>query len=107
MPADARATYEAVGAALAQIHGARSSKMFGMPCLKVGGKAFAGLYDDALVVKLDADARPHALALAGAHLFDPMGGRPMKEWVVVPPAHAAQWEALAGQALAYVAATHL
>ena len=42
-----------------------------------------------------------ALALAGAHLFAPSGkGRPFKEWVVVPPAHAAQWPHFAESAVA-------
>jgi hypothetical protein len=36
-----------------------------------------------------------------AHPFDPGGnGRPFKEWVVVPEAHASEWPRLAGQALA-------
>ena len=39
-----------------------------------------------MVFKLpDPDAHARALALDGAHLFDPCGkGRPFKEWVVVP-----------------------
>jgi len=41
-----------------------------------------------------------ALALDGAHLFDPSGkGQPFKEWVVVPEAHAAEWEGFAQHAL--------
>ena len=49
----------------------------------------------------DAGARGRALGLDGAHLFDPGGrGRPMKEWVVVPPAHAVRWAELAEAALA-------
>lgn len=65
--------------------GAEASKMFGMPCLKIGGKAFAGTYDKALVFKLTGDTHGEALALPKAHLFDPSGmGRPMKEWVVTP-----------------------
>jgi hypothetical protein len=39
--------------------------------------------------------RSAVLALEGAHLFDPMGGRPMKEWVQVPAAHADEWPRLA------------
>jgi hypothetical protein len=46
------------------------------------------------------------LALEGAHLFDPGGkGRPFKEWVVVPAAHASEWPGLAEQALALRATT--
>ncbi len=74
--------------------------MFGMPTLKLDGKALAGIYGDALVFKLAGDAHAEALGLPGAHLFDPSGmGRPMKAWVVVPPAHAAQWEHLAELAM--------
>jgi hypothetical protein len=40
-----------------------------------------------------------ALAHGGAHLFEPMDGRPMKEWVVVPVAHEAEWLSLAETAL--------
>ena len=77
--------------------------MFGMPCLKIGGKAFAGSYDGGAVFKLPEPARSEALALAGAELFDPSGQRPMKEWVVVPPAYAARWPALVRVACAYLA----
>jgi len=45
-------------------------------------------------------ARERALALDGAHLFDPgERDRPMKEWVVVPEAHAKEWPQLAERAL--------
>jgi hypothetical protein len=75
-------------------------KMFGMPCVKRGGKAIAGFWQESVVFKLpDAAAREGALALDGAQLFDPMGGRPMKEWVVVPAAHADEWLGLASEAL--------
>ena len=41
-----------------------------------------------------------ALALEGAHLFDPGGNdRPFKQWVVVPVAHAERWEALSHEAI--------
>ena len=60
--------------------------------------------EDAIAFKLtDPDAHAQALALAGAHLFDPSGkGRPFKEWVVVPPAHAAQWGQFAESAVVAV-----
>jgi hypothetical protein len=75
-------------------------KMFGMPCIKAGSKAIAGLYEGDMVFKLpDEAARERALALGGAHLFEPMQGRPMREWVQVPEAHADQWLALGQAAL--------
>jgi hypothetical protein len=78
-------------------------KMMGMPAIKAGGKLVGGFVPsaDAMVFKLpDAEAREHALSLEGAALFDPMGGRPMREWVQVPAAHADAWASLAVQALA-------
>jgi hypothetical protein len=79
-----------------------SGAMFGMPCAKVGGKAFMGAYGGGVVFKLDPAARERALALAGSELFDPMGGRPMREWVVVDAEHQAAWPELADAALAKV-----
>jgi hypothetical protein len=74
--------------------------MFGMPCAKAGGKAFMGWYDGGVVFKLDPEPRERALALAGAHLFEPMAGRLMREWVVVPSEHEQAWPDLAEAALA-------
>ena len=92
--------YEEVASTLAPL-GVKAAAMFGMPTLKVEGKAVAGLYGDAMNFKLSGPAHAEALALQGAHLFDPSGlGRPMKAWVVVPVAHAASWERLARLALA-------
>jgi hypothetical protein len=99
------ALFEKVVAELGESDHATAGKMFGMPCGNIGGKAFAGLYRDDMVFKLGGEAHAKALALAGAHLFDPSGmGRAMKEWVVVPNKHSARWEDIGGQALAYVAA---
>ncbi len=77
------------------------SQMMGMPCIKARGKMVAGFSRGAMVFKLPAaDAHARALALDGAHLFDPSGkGQPFKEWVVVPAAHATEWESFAEHAL--------
>lgn len=78
-------------------------QMMGMPCVKRSGKMVAGFTraEGAMAFKLpDAAVREQALALDGAHLFDPSGeGRPFKEWVVVPAAHAGRWKSFAGHAL--------
>ena len=43
-----------------------------------------------------------ALAIKGAHLFDPSGqNRPMKEWVAVPVAQSKEWPGLARAAYDY------
>ena len=71
-------------------------------CARRGAK-LAGLFGDALVFKLGGDAHASAIALEGAELFDPSGiGRAMKEWVVVPKAHAKRWPTLGERALDYV-----
>jgi hypothetical protein len=81
-----------------------SGAMFGMPCAKAGGKAFMGWYDGGVVFKLDPEPRERALGLAGAYVFEPMAGRPMREWVVVPPDHLDAWPDLAEAALAKIRA---
>lgn len=86
--------------------GTEVSAMFGMPSLKQNGKAFAGLFGDAMVFKLEAEAHRDALALAGSELFDPSGmKRPMKAWVVVPSQHKKKWLAFAHKALESVPST--
>ncbi len=97
--ADAQDRYERVVAELTQAVGATAGRMMGMPTLYLGGKAFAGLFGDAMVFKLDGEAHASALALPGAALFDPSGmGRPMKAWVRVPLEQASEWPSLAGMA---------
>jgi hypothetical protein len=101
---DSRERYdEIVDDVLARYDACEASQMMGMPCIKKGGKMVAGFSagNDEMVFKLpDASERDEALALGGAHLFDPSGkGRPFKEWVAVPAAHAAEWPRLAEAAL--------
>jgi hypothetical protein len=99
---DVQAHYEQIADDLAARHAdVQAGQMFGMPVVKRGTKAAFGIWEDALVFKLtDEAARERALALDGAERFDPMGGRPMKEWVVVPAAHAGEWPRLAEDAVA-------
>jgi hypothetical protein len=98
---DVQARYEEIAEDLAARNpDVQAGKMFGMPVVKRGGKATFGVWQESLVFKLtDEAARERALALEGAERFDPMGGRPMKEWVVVPQAHADRWPELAEQAV--------
>jgi hypothetical protein len=78
------------------------SQTFGAPCVKrdTGKVAFCSWQDDVVFKLVDEEARAQALALEGAALFDPGMGRVMKEWVLVPAAHAGRWVELAGLSLA-------
>jgi hypothetical protein len=103
---NARARYDELADDLAaQNDDVTLGQMMGMPAIKRAGKMVGGFSEreDAMVFKLsDEAARERALALAGAKLFDPSGGKraPMKEWVVVPAAHANKWPDLAKAASA-------
>jgi hypothetical protein len=104
MAAPGRERYDDICDALTAWHeDVRRSVIFGMPCLKRSGRVFAGFPRTGLgmVFKLpDPDAHARALALPGAHLFDPGGrGEPFRQWVVVPPDQADEWETLALDAL--------
>lgn len=61
-------------------------KMFGGLSLFMNGHMFAGVHGSKIVLKLGEDERGRALAEAGAVPFEPMPGRVMKEYVVVPEA---------------------
>ena len=68
-----------------------------MPCLKRSGRVIAGFSRTGMVFKLtDPAVHARALAIKGAHLFDPSGrGEVFRQWVVVPPEQAQEWETLA------------
>ncbi|WIG60425.1 MAG: hypothetical protein OJF49_003173 [Ktedonobacterales bacterium] len=105
MANDALVEYEAIADELTATSPVVRGKTFGMPCLKENGKLFAGFTQGAMVFKLPQPHHAEALALRGAHLFDPSGeGHAMKEWVVVPATHAARWLDFARTAQRYVAA---
>src|SRR2546425_1046697 len=58
--------------------------MLGYPALFLNGNMFAGTYQDKIIVRLGEER-----TIAGAktaNTFEPMPGRPMKEYVVVPDA---------------------
>jgi hypothetical protein len=82
--------------------GAKRSQMFGMPVLKAGDKVFAGTFGDAMTFKLGPGDLEDARSQAGVEPFEPMKGRAMKEWVLVPLAHSKRWGELAERAFAYV-----
>jgi TfoX/Sxy family transcriptional regulator of competence genes len=56
--------------------------MFGCPCVFVGGNLCAGLLQDRMFVRLSAEDR--ARLPGGGAYFEPMPGRPMKAYAVLP-----------------------
>jgi TfoX N-terminal domain len=77
--------------------------IFGAKCIKSNRKVFAMFFNDEMVFKLPPEKREQVLALKGVRLFEPMAGRPMKDWISVPDQE--QWEALALEALNYLKAS--
>src|SRR5215468_1199035 len=76
---------------------AEQRKMFGYPAAFVNGNMFAGLHEAGLVLRLPEKERGEFLKLGGARPFEPMPGRPMREYVVAPqdlaskPAEVQSW----------------
>jgi TfoX/Sxy family transcriptional regulator of competence genes len=60
-------------------------KTFGYPSAYVNGQMFSGLHNESMILKLPPEDLKTFLALEGAHPFEPMPGRPMREFAVVPP----------------------
>jgi TfoX/Sxy family transcriptional regulator of competence genes len=80
--------------------------MFGYPAAFANGQLACGLFADGMMVRLPEDERARLLALPGAQVFDPMGGRPMKEYALLPPDLLEDEEAVHGwmeKAVAYAA----
>ena len=60
--------------------------MFGNLAAFVNGNMFAGLYGDDLFVRLSEQESQDLLKHDGAELFEPMKGRPMKGYFLIPRA---------------------
>jgi TfoX/Sxy family transcriptional regulator of competence genes len=60
-------------------------KMFGYPSAFVGGHHFMGLHEHRFTVRLSDEDLAELLALPGAAPFEPMAGRTMKGYGVLPP----------------------
>src|SRR5260370_22635485 len=72
--------------ALAAAPGAEGRKMFGYPAAFRHGNLFASLFQQSMILRLSPEDRTNLAARAGATAFEPMPGRPMREYVGVPPA---------------------
>ncbi len=78
------ALVERFGSILERYPDAQQKKMFGYPAAFIGGNMATGLFADHWVVRLPA-AEIDAARSAGAGPFEPMAGKPMKGFVVIPP----------------------
>ena len=58
-------------------------QMFGYPCAFLNGNMLSGLFQDQMMVRLSEADRAKAKLAAAATPFAP-GGRPMREYVVLP-----------------------
>ncbi len=59
-------------------------KMFGYEAAFVNGNFFVGMHEDNVALRLPDGLVSQLPAMKVAKPFDPMGGRPMKGWFVVP-----------------------
>lgn len=77
-------TVEVFMRATAPMPGIAPRKMFGCPCAFVNGNMFAGVFEDGIFLRLSLDDRAK-FAKLGAQAFEPIPGRAMREYLVVPP----------------------
>jgi len=86
--------------------GVVAKKLFGQPAAFVNGNLFFGVFGAHLFVRLAEPDRISAAGTSGFAPFEPMPGRAMREYLVLPgpvlasPARSAQWVA---RALRYAA----
>jgi len=77
-------------------------RSFGSSALKVNNKIFAMLAGGTLVVKLPGSRVTELIGTDQGLPFDAGKGKPMKEWLSVPPGDREQWAALSREALEFV-----
>src|SRR4030065_1981608 len=82
-PREAVAAFEVATSGLS---GVEPRKMFGYSCVFARGNMFAGLHEAGMILRLSDEQRTEFLRLKGAKQFEPMPGRVMREYVVVPKA---------------------
>jgi TfoX/Sxy family transcriptional regulator of competence genes len=82
-PQDLVSTFERAAGAL---RGVEVRKMFGYPAAFLGGNMFTGLHEDRMILRLSEEDRALLLQEKGTRIFEPMPGRPMREYVVLPEA---------------------
>jgi TfoX/Sxy family transcriptional regulator of competence genes len=90
--------------AMQSVPEAQVRKTFGYPSAIFNGHMFAGLHQESFILRLSAGDRADLQQRQGAKTFEPMPGRPMQEYVIVPESilkSEKQLIAWLGKALAY------
>ena len=88
------------------VEGSQKRMMFGFPCYFINGNMYMAAHEERLILRVGAAER-EALVTAGSAFssFEPIAGRVMKEYVVVPQhvyADLAQFNPLLEKCLQYV-----
>jgi hypothetical protein len=104
---DADERYTDLSRAFLERDGVRQEgKGFGSSALKVNGRIFAMLSSKGeFVVKLPQKRVAALVASGDALAYDAGKGRPMKEWLALPPGSPLDWSTLAEEALTFVRGT--
>src|SRR3990170_6553604 len=90
--------FQDIAAGLLRERSITQAKMFGSQGLRSGGKVFAFLWKQRLVVKLPQDRVEQLVREGNAVRFDPGHGRVSKEWVSVASGAKGDWTRLVGEA---------
>ena len=86
MPKPSEATKERFRALLPEDPRVQSKPMFGQLAGFVNGYMFTGIFGDSIFVRPSEADRATLMGTHGAQVFEPMAGRPMKDYVVLPDA---------------------
>jgi hypothetical protein len=70
-------------------------KMFGFPAAFLGGRLFASLHQEDVILRLGEADRGELLRVPGARRFEPRPGRVMGDFVMLAPAQVTDDRALA------------
>jgi len=92
-----------IAAAFANDPAVDVARAFASVCLRADGKIFAMLNAGRLVVKIPRAAVDALVAAGHGERFKSGAGRPMREWVALPPERRRSWLALAREARAFAA----
>ena len=72
---------------LLQIPGVTSGVMFGFPAYYIGKKLFACVYGEGVGINVPGKVADSLVGQKGVVRFEPMGRKPMKEWIQINREH--------------------